>query len=153
MKKKYFTKDFIYAALIAGIFSGIPSISYYISTGLDWTHSTKAIGLIFFDTSQSWTLIFGSATLFHFVVSCFWSFILRIFLPKKNQIILAGFAGILIALFDLKIIAPFIPSLANLDFYPQLADHILWGMIVGFVYHKIDVNRINKLIQKNLAKD
>ena len=71
MKKKYFVKDFIYAGIIAGIFSGIPSISYFVFLGIDWTHSTRAIGLIFFDASQPEFLIFGSATIFHFIVSFF----------------------------------------------------------------------------------
>jgi hypothetical protein len=141
MKNKHFVKDFIYAGMLAGIFSGIPSICYFLFLGIDWTHSTKALGLIFFDASQPGFFIYASAGIIHFTVSCFWSFILRMFLPRKNTIIWAGFAGILIAFFDLIIIARFIPTLANLDFYPQLADHILWGIIVGFIYNRMDLTQ------------
>jgi len=64
----------------------------------------------------------------HPTVSAFWALLLWRILPRRAALEWAVFAAVVIALLDLKAIAPlFFPRVAALDFWPQLADHLAWG--------------------------
>ena len=72
--------------------------------------------------------LIAAAAVVHPVVSAFWSLILWRALPRRATLEWALLAALLIALLDLKLIAPvFFPRVAALDFWPQLADHFMWG--------------------------
>jgi hypothetical protein len=46
-------------------------------------------------------------------------------------------ASVAIALVDLRLIAPALfPEVAALEFWPQLADHLMWGACVGVVFQR-----------------
>jgi hypothetical protein len=41
-------------------------------------------------------------------------------------------AAALIGIVDLRLIAPrFFPEVAGLEFWPQMADHLMWGLCFG----------------------
>ena len=42
-------------------------------------------------------------------------------------------AATAIGVFDLKLIGPLFPAIEALSFWPQMADHIMWGLAVGLV--------------------
>ena len=69
-----------------------------------------------------------AATLVHAAVSLFWSVVLWLALPDRRTILWALLASAAIALVDLRVIAPaFFPEVAALAFWPQFADHLMWG--------------------------
>jgi hypothetical protein len=72
--------------------------------------------------------LIAAAAIVHPTVSAFWSLILWRWLPRRAALEWALLAAVLIALLDLRLIAPlFFPRIASLDFWPQLADHLMWG--------------------------
>ena len=74
----------------------------------------------------------AAAAVVHPVVSAFWALVLWYALPRRATLEWALLAAVLIALLDLKLIAPhFFPRVAALDFWPQLADHLMWGAAFG----------------------
>ena len=83
------------------------------------------------DETTTWKLV-AAAALVHPVVSLFLSLVLWRLLPRRAVLEWAVLAGVLIALLDLKLIAPaFFPAVAALDFWPQVADHLMWGATYG----------------------
>jgi len=81
--------------------------------------------------TSTWKLI-GSAAVVHPAVSLFWAVILWRVLPRRATLEWALLAAVLIGLLDLKVIAPlFFPAVAALDFWPQMADHLMWGAVFG----------------------
>ena len=75
----------------------------------------------------------AAAALVHSSVSFFWAVVLWATLPRRRTMLWALVASVAIALLDLRLIAPaFFPDVAALAFWPQLADHLMWGACVGF---------------------
>jgi hypothetical protein len=80
--------------------------------------------------------LFLAAALTHAVISLFWTAILVMALPLRHTLVGAVLAAALIALLDLRVIAPlFFPEVAALAFWPQFADHLMWGLSVGLALH------------------
>lgn len=74
------------------------------------------------------------AALVHASVSLFWAILLWYALPRRHIAVWAVAAAALIALLDLRIIAPrLFPEVAALEFWPQMADHLMWGLCFGGV--------------------
>jgi hypothetical protein len=112
-----------YAWLLATLFSGIPSTLYALLTGADPLEATRAAGAM---VARADSIV--AAALVHASVSLFWALLLWLVLPYQNTMLWALLASAGIALLDLKVIAPvFFPEVAALDFWPQFADHLMWG--------------------------
>jgi len=78
--------------------------------------------------------LFADAALVHGSVSLFWGAILWLTLPGRRTAACAIAAAALIGVVDLRFIAPrFFPEVAALDFWPQMADHLMWGACFGLV--------------------
>jgi hypothetical protein len=73
-----------------------------------------------------------AAAIVHSLVSLFWATLLWLLLPGRHTIAWALAASALIAVLDLRVIAPMrFPEVAALAFWPQFADHMMWGACVG----------------------
>lgn len=78
-----------------------------------------------------------AAALVHGLVSLFWALLLWLALPERHTTLWALAASVAIALVDLRLIAPaFFPEVAALAFWPQLADHLMWGACVGVAFQR-----------------
>lgn len=81
---------------------------------------------------SGWLLV--DAALVHASVSLFWALVLWRALPRRHVVAWAMAAAALIGLLDLGVIAPrFFPEVAALEFWPQMADHLMWGLCFGGV--------------------
>src|SRR5262245_11592007 len=121
-------RDLLRAWLLATLLSGLPSTLYALLTGRDPMEATRAAGAM-----MSMPGSLAAAALVHCTVSLFWAFALWLVLPQRHTLRWALAASVAIALLDLRVIAPaFFPEVAALDFWPQLADHVLWGACVGY---------------------
>jgi hypothetical protein len=119
-----------FAWLLATLFSGIPSTLYALLTGGDPLEATRAAGAMI-----SMPDSIGAAAVVHASVSLFWALLLWLVLPYRNTALWALAASAAIAVLDLKMIAPvFFPEVAALDFWPQVADHLMWGACVGLAF-------------------
>lgn len=120
----------LYAWLLATLFSGIPSTLYALLTGGDLMEATRAAGAMISRPDS-----IAAAALVHASVSLFWALLLWLVLPYRNTTLWAMLASAAIAILDLKAIAPlFFPEVAALDFWPQFADHLMWGACVGLAF-------------------
>lgn len=125
-------RELWYAWLLATLLSGIPSTVYALITGADAMDPPRAAAaMLLRSESEGWRL-FAAATLVHCVVSLFWAIVLWRLLPARHTLVWALAASFAIALIDLRLIAPaFFPEVAALDFWPQVADHLMWGACYG----------------------
>lgn len=110
--------------------SGIPSTLYALLTGGDPLEATRAAGAMIGRPGS-----IAAAALVHASVSLFWA--AALWLTKIRTLLWTLPASAAIAVLDLRIIAPaFFPEVAALDFWPQFADHLMWGACVGFALQK-----------------
>ena len=120
-------RDLFYAWLAATLLSGIPSTVYALVTGGDALEATRAAGAM---VGRPDSIVAAGAV--HAAVSLFWTSLLWLVLPLKHTTLWALAASAGIAVLDLRIIAPvFFPEIAALAFWPQFADHLMWGACVG----------------------
>jgi hypothetical protein len=125
-------RDLLYAWLLATLLSGIPSTVYALLSGGDPTEATRAAGAMLMRSEASFPKLFAAAAVVHAAVSLFWAWLLWWLLPSRRTTLWAVAASAAIALLDLRLIAPaFFPEVAALDFWPQFADHLMWGACVG----------------------
>jgi len=116
-------RELVYAWALATLLSGIPSTAYALMTGGDPLEATRAAGAMIGRPDS-----IAAAAAVHLGVSLFWSVILWLALPRRRATLWALVASMAIAVLDLRVIAPpFFPEVAALDFWPQFADHLMWG--------------------------
>jgi hypothetical protein len=124
--------DLARAWLAATVLSGLPSTAWALLTGADALEPTRAAGSMLLPGETSTGKLVAAAAIVHPVVSAFWALLLWRSLPRRATLEWALLAAVLIALLDLKLVAPvFFPRVAALDFWPQLADHLMWGAAFG----------------------
>jgi hypothetical protein len=110
-------RDVLWAWLAATIFSGLPSTVYALVTGDDPLEATRAAGAMLIPAGSPLPQLLAAAALT---------------LPRRRTLLWAIAAAALIALLDLGVIAPrLFPEVARLAFWPQFADHLVWGACVG----------------------
>lgn len=123
-------RDLLYAWLLATVLSGIPSTVWALLAGGDPMESTRAVGAMIGRPGS-----IATAALIHASVSLFWSLLLWLVLPYRHTLLWALLASAAIAVLDLRLIAPvFFPDVAALEFWPQFADHLMWGGCVGLAF-------------------
>ena len=119
------------AAIAAGILSGLPSTMWAVVTGGDIWEATLAAGAALVGADATFAQLLAAATVAHGGMSLFWAGVLCASLPKKWSIVCGTIAGVLIAVLDILIIGQAFPSIRELAFLPQLADHMMFGAVVG----------------------
>lgn len=132
VKPRFPLRDLLYAWLVATVFSGLPSTLHALATGADALEATRAAGAMLVPAAQdTWTLI-AAAAVVHPAVSLFWAAAFAYILPQRHVALWATAAAAGVALLDLQVIAPLaFPSVAALPFWPQFADHLAWGALLG----------------------
>ena len=121
---------------MATVFSGAPSTLYFFVTSADLWLPIQAVGTTMLPAdSSAWSILLAAGVI-HCAVSMFWAVIVAGAAPAKHVVAFAMSASALIAVLDLRIIAPALfPDVANLSFWPQFADHLAWGMLLGMTLH------------------
>ena len=78
--------------------------------------------------------LFAAAAVVHPAVSVFWTAVFALLLPRRHVAGWATLGAAAVALLDLRLIAPaMFPAVAALAFWPQFADHLAWGALLGGV--------------------
>ena len=130
---RFSRRDIAYAWLAATVFSGIPSTLYALATGTDAFEATRAAGAMLVPRDSPSLVLFAAAALVHSTVSLFWALVFASVLPRRHILTWSVLGAAAVALLDLRAIAPvFFPSVAALAFWPQFADHLMWGACLGF---------------------
>ena len=119
------------AALAAATLSGLPSTAYAVATGRDPLEATKAAGAFLVGDRAPAGLRLAAAVPAHLAVSFFWSAVLERALPTRRRVGWGAAGGLVIAALDLAVLGRRSPALRRLPLGPQLADHALFGALVG----------------------
>lgn len=132
MEFRFRPRDLLYAWLIATVFSGLPSTLHALVTGADPLEATRAAGAMLVPLDAGTPTLVAAAAVVHPAVSLFWTAVFAWLLPRRHVALWAVAGSAAVALLDLRVIAPLVfPSVAALPFWPQFADHLLWGALLG----------------------
>jgi hypothetical protein len=132
LKLHFAPRDLLLAWLVATIFSGLPSTLYAFFTGADPLEATRAAGAMLAASASDTPTLIAAAAVVHPAVSLFWAAVFGLLLPRQRVVLWAVAGSVAVALLDLRIIAPlFFPAVAALAFWPQVADHVMWGALLG----------------------
>jgi hypothetical protein len=130
-KTAFPARDLTVAWLVATVFSGAPSTLYALATGGDPGEATFAAGRMLVD-STSPVVLFAAAAVVHPAVSAFWAAMAGLMLPVRHTAWWAVAFAAVVGILDLLFIAPrWFPEVAALSFWPQMADHLMWGACLG----------------------
>ena len=125
-----------YAWATATLFSGLPSTVWALLTGSDPLEATWAAGAMLMPMGAGPRLLFASAALVHLTVSLLWALIFWALLPQRHVVLWSVVGSAVVAIVDLRLIAPLMfQSIVALEFWPQFADHLMWGTCLGIVLH------------------
>ena len=124
------------AAAVAGTLSGIPSSVHALATRRSPLTSVRAAGTIAVGESAppATRLVAGLAV--HAGLSVGWAAVLAVVLPPRRTAWWGGVAGLGIAALDLGIASRRYPAIAALPRAAQVADHVAFGAIAGFVLER-----------------
>ena len=126
--------------LVAAAVSGLPSTAYNLAAGRDPLEATKAAGAMVVGDDAPALAQLAAAAPVHVAVSFFWASVLERALPERGRVAWGAFGGLAIAAFDLGVVGRRAPAIRRLPLVPQLADHALFGAIVG-ACHRRDRHR------------
>ena len=117
------------AGLVAGALGGAPSTLYALAAGRDSYKATLAAGSLLLPHETRRVRLLAAAVPVHLTISVGWAAVL-----ERADVRGAGrgaLAGLAIAAFDLGVARQVLPRFRALPLGPQLADHALYGAIVG----------------------
>lgn len=118
---------------MAAVVSGAPSTVHALWAGRDPLEATLAAGSIVLPDEQRRGRLIASAGLTHGAISLFWGLVLARVLPRSHTTSCGAAAGLAIAAIDLGLIGRRFPRLRALPAAPQVADHLVFGAVVGAV--------------------
>jgi hypothetical protein len=130
-KLRQYWSDVLVSGACAALFSGIPSTAYALATGGDVLEATRAAGSMIVAPNSTDGRLFIAAAIVHLAVSFFWAAILVWLLPRRRTVLWAMFALSIIAVLDLLVIGRMFPQINALAFWPQFADHLAFGALLG----------------------
>ena len=116
-------RDRAAAGLIAAAVSGAPSTLHAVATGRDPLAAALAAGAVL---SRRHPL--AAAVPVHLGVSLFWASLI----PRRAGALGGAACGLAIAALDLGVLGRRFPQIRALPLVPQLADHALFGAVVGY---------------------
>ena len=117
--------------VLAAIVSGAPSTVHALATGRDPLEATKAAGAMVVGEDAPSLVQVAAAAPVHLAVSFLWGSALERVLPRRNGAAWGALAGLGIAALDLGLVGRRYPAIRRLPLAPQLADHALFGAIIG----------------------
>jgi hypothetical protein len=133
VRGKRYWPDCAWAGGGAALLSGLPSTVHAWVTGGDVLEATRAAGAMLIPPTSSVPSLVAAAAVVHVAVSAFWTLFLVAALPKRHTVSWAVLALACVAVLSLRVVGPLFPEIAALAFWPQFADHIAFGLVLGTV--------------------
>lgn len=125
--------DAVAAGSAAAALSGAPSTLHALATGGNPLEATLAAGQIVLPAQRRRLPLLAAALPLHLAISLGWASALAVVLPRRRTTAWGALAGLGIAAIDLGVAARRFPRVAALPLGPQLADHLVFGAVVGAV--------------------
>ena len=125
------TRDVLIAGGLAALLSGLPSTLHALATGRDPLEATRAAGSILLPRETRTAPLVAAAVPVHLTLSLGWAFVLC--KGRVRGAVPGAAAGLAIAALDLGVVGRRFPRIRALPLAPQVADHVAYGAVVGFV--------------------
>jgi len=125
--------DALAAGAVAAVVSGAPSTVWALSTGGDPLAATLAAGSVLLPRETRRSRLAAAAIPLHLTLSFGWAVVLERALPPRHEVAAGAAAGLAIAALDLGAARTLFPRIRALPLLPQLADHVAYGLTVGYV--------------------
>jgi hypothetical protein len=116
-----------------GILGGVPSTVSALIRGDDPLEATLAAGSTLLPDEERTARLLAASVPVHFGISIVWSLVLERVLPRRHRLGWGAAAGVGIAALDLFVVGRRFERIRKLPLAPQLADHVVYGAIVGYV--------------------
>ncbi len=123
--------DVLWAAVVAGTFSGLPSTLHAMVVGDSLLASTRAAGTLLGRP----TVVRGLVA--HGGISLWWAAVLARILPRRRRVLAGAVAGGGIAVLALGVAGRRLPAIRDLPIGPQVLDHLAFGALVGAVLDRL----------------
>jgi len=127
------TADGLAAGAVAAVLSGAPSTLHALATGASPWEATLAAGTLVLPGERRPAALVLAAVPAHTAISLGWGVVLSLVLPRQRTIAAGALAGLAIAALDLGIVGRRYPRIRALPTWPQVADHVAYGAVVGAV--------------------
>ena len=133
MSHRHTPRDVLAAGLVAAVVSGLPSTSWTLLRGGDLTEGARAAGALLLGADRGPRTLLAAAVPVHLTLSVGWAAVLARVMPAAREPFWGAAGGLAIAALDLGVLARRIPSIRALEQLPQWADHLAYGLAIGFV--------------------
>jgi hypothetical protein len=120
-------------AAVAGTLGGLPSTIWTLRQRGDLLASTRAAGTLLVPDHAPRSTQLAAGVLTHALLSTGWAAVLCAALPRRRTVAAGALAGLTIGILDRRLARPLAPAVAALPRGPQLADHVVFGALVGRV--------------------
>lgn len=130
-------RDVVIAAAVAGVVSGAPSTLHALLTRRSPIEATLAAGTVLLPGESRPVPLALAAIPVHAALSLGWAGVLGAVLPARRTswagAAAGAVAGLAIAALDLGVAGRRYPRIRALPQAPQVADHVAYGLVVGWV--------------------
>ena len=120
----------------AAILSGAPSTGEALLRGADPLEATAAAGSILLPGERRRGRLLLAAVPVHLALSFGWASAIAFTAPRGREVPFGAAAGLAIAGLDLGVIGRRFPRIRALRPLPQVADHVAFGLVVGWVLRR-----------------
>lgn len=117
----------------AALLSGAPSTLHAFVVGASPLEATLAAGTLVLPCERRLLPLLLAAVPAHAAISLGWGVVLALVLPARRTVGAGAVAGLAIAALDLGVVARRFPRIRALPLRPQVADHVVYGLVVGAV--------------------
>ncbi|HKA92805.1 MAG TPA: hypothetical protein VKE97_03315 [Acidimicrobiia bacterium] len=129
------------AGAVAGVLSGFPSTAHAVATGRSPLDSVRAAGTLLLPPDATPGARAAGGVLAHGAISLGWGVVLAALLPRRHAVLWGAVAGLAVAGLDLGVLGRRWPRIRALPVVPQVADHVAYGALVGFVLSRTGTRR------------
>lgn len=119
------------AGAVAAVISGAPSTLHGLLVTGDPLQASRAAGSLLVPSEQRAGRLLVAAVPVHLAVSLGWAIALAGLMQKRATALRGALAGLAIAALDLGLIGRRFHRIRELPTVPQVADHVLFGAVVG----------------------
>ena len=128
------------AGVAGGIVAGVPSTVHALATRTSPIEATVAAGTLVLPGERRPGMLMAAALPVHAALSVGWAGVLAAILPamvpampRRRAAATGAAAGLVIAAVDLGLVGRWFPRIRALPMAPQVADHVAYGLTVGWM--------------------
>jgi hypothetical protein len=133
--------DGVAAGVLAAVGSGAPSTLHALLVRASPLEATLAAGTLLLRRETRPLPLVLAAVPAHLGISLSSGVVMALTLPRRWTVAAGGLSGLAIAMLDLGIFAARFPRIRALPLWPQVADHLAYGVIVGVVVARLRAAR------------